>query len=313
MKKLLTIFVICLALSVTAMDVDAARRFGGGSSFGRSAPTFSQKAPAPQAAPKAPQQQNMANQQRQQNNATPTPAAKPSMMRSVLTGMAAALGITALLSMLGLDGSGLASILTGLLMVLAVFFIIRMVMGMLAQRRASPNGGAATLSRSPLQNSEHEVAQTNLGQFSGSRQGSVMDQFSTSVSDEGVHDITPHDFDKETFLKTALENYRKLQKAWDTGQVLEISNITTQDVFVAITHQIRERGNEVYHSEIRELNNKLLGIAAEEKVYVAVVEFHGRIFVSDEEEVINETWILEKPITGDGGWLLAGIKQNDEG
>ncbi len=34
---------------------------------------------------------------------------------------------------------------------------------------------------------------------------------------------------------------------------------------------------------------------------------------TDEEEVINETWILEKPITGDGGWLLAGIKQNDEG
>ena len=318
MKKFFAIFVVCLALVTTTMDADAARRFGGGSSFGRSAPTFSQKAPAPKAAPKAPQQQNAGAQQRQQNNAAaPAPAAKPSMMRSVLTGMAAALGITALLSMLGLDGSAFASILTGLLMAMAVFFIFRLVMGMLAQRRANPNGGAATMQRPPVREEvrpEPMPRQAYTEPVAGTRQGSVMDQFSQPANvqiEEGTRDITPDDFDREGFLTAALENYRKLQKAWDTGNVVEISDFTTQDIFIAVTHQLRERGHEVYQSEILELNNKLLGIAEEENVYVAVVEFHGKVVVSGEEEDINETWMLEKPVKGEGGWLLAGIKQND--
>ncbi len=317
MKKFFAIFVVCLALVTTTMDADAARRFGGGSSFGRSAPTFSQKAPGPQAAPKAPQQQNAGAQQRQQSNtAAPAQAAKPSMMRSVLTGMAAALGITALLSMLGLDGSAFASILTGLLMAMAVFFVLRLVMNIFAQRRTNPNGGAATMQRPPVREEvrpEPMARQAYHEPSTSTRQGSVMDQFSQSASqpEEGTRDVTPDDFDREGFLKAALENYRKLQKAWDTGNVVEISDFTTQDIFIAVTHQLRERGHEVYKSEILELNNKLLGIAEEENVYVAVVEFHGKIVISGEEEDINETWMLEKPVKGEGGWLLAGIKQND--
>ena len=108
MKKFLVAFLICFSMVTTSMDADAAKRFGGGSSFGRPAPTFSQKAPAPSAAPKAPQQQNAAGQQRQQPNAAPAQQAqRPSMMRSVLTGLAAALGISALLSLLGIEGAGL--------------------------------------------------------------------------------------------------------------------------------------------------------------------------------------------------------------
>ena len=88
MKKFLVAFLICFSMVTTSMDADAAKRFGGGSSFGRPAPTFSQKAPAPSAAPKAPQQQNAAGQQRQQPNAAPAQQAqRPSMMRSVLTGL----------------------------------------------------------------------------------------------------------------------------------------------------------------------------------------------------------------------------------
>lgn len=106
----------------TSMDADAAKRFGGGSSFGRPAPTFSQKAPAPSVAPKAPQQQNAAGQQRQQSNAAPAQQAqRPSMMRSVLTGLAAALGISALLSLLGIEGAGLVSLITGILVAVAIF------------------------------------------------------------------------------------------------------------------------------------------------------------------------------------------------
>ena len=125
MKKFLVAFLICFSMVTTSMDADAAKRFGGGSSFGRPAPTFSQKAPAPSAAPKAPQQQNAAGQQRQQPNAAPAQQAqRPSMMRSVLTGLAAALGISALLSLLGIEGAGLVSLITGILAAVAIFFVL---------------------------------------------------------------------------------------------------------------------------------------------------------------------------------------------
>lgn len=313
MKKILAIFCVCLALATTSLDAEAAKRIGGGGSFGRPAPTFTQKAPTPAAAPKAPQQ-NATSQQRQQQTApAPKPAQKPSMMRSILTGMAAALGISALLSLLGVDSAGLASLLTGALIALALFFVVRMVLGTMAQRRASAQSEAAQAMRIPPEPRRAEPAA--YASQSGIRSGSVMDQFSGESAGSGnegtAEDVTPADFDREGFLKVALENYGKLQKAWDTGNVIEISDFTTQDVFVAITHQLRQRGHEVYHSDILELKNSLLGIAREEDVYLAAVEFRGRIRIGDETEVINEIWTLEKPAEGNGGWLLAGIKQNE--
>ncbi len=319
MKKFLAVFAVCLAMVTTSMDADAARRFGGGSSFGRSAPTFSQKAPAPAAAPKAPaQQQNAAGQQRQQNAAAPATAAqKPSMMRSILTGMAAALGISALLSMLGINGSGLVSLIMGVILAFAAFFVIRMIFSMMVQKRAQvQQNGASTMARNMPEPESRRAPEPAMPSHSTAdvRAGSVMDQFANPqmAAADGVVDVTPADFDKDGFLRVSLENYRKLQSAWDTGNVIELSDFTTPDVFTAITHQLRERGHEVYKSEILELDNKLLGIAQEGNVYLAAVQFVGSIRIADETEAINEVWTLEKPTEGNGGWLLAGIKQVDD-
>ena len=111
-------------------------------------------------------------------------------------------------------------------------------------------------------------------------------------------------------LAPALEQYRKLQKAWDTGNVIEISDFTTTEVFTAITHQLRERGAQAYKSDIKELKNELLGITESDGVYLANIRFTGRIEIDGEVEEFDETWILEKPVEGDEGWLLGGIQQN---
>lgn len=310
MKRFLAVFLVCLSLITISVDADAARRFGGGSSFGRSAPTFSQKTPAPSAAPQ--NQQKAASPTQQKQTATPNQATpqRPSMMRSVLTGLAAALGISALLSMLGINGAGLVSLITGILLALVVFMLIRWGMSKFMPRSVATSSGTytnkqeSTIEVPPMQ---REATQP-LG--SNARHGSVMDQFSGVSQSSGVQDITPDNFDREGFLQTAKTQYVKLQKAWDSGNVIEISDFTTQDVFVALTHQLRERGSQVYHSEIVELHNQLLGIAEADNMYVASVNFTGLIRVEDELEELNEIWILEKPIHGDGGWLLAGIQQN---
>lgn len=339
MKKLLAVLTVCIALAATSLDAEAARRFGGGSSFGRSAPTFSQKAPAPaanpSAAPHQPAAQNRAAQSAN-NTARPTPAPRPSMMRSVLTGIAAALGISALLSLLGVNSAGMASFITGLLLVVVLFLAVRFF---LSRRKASaaPAAGPASAygaepqqgydgyrreEAAPMQQtSQPEPSQPvqPVASAAGARPGSVMDQFvrggaaaAADSAEEGAVDVTPADFNVEGFLQTARDNYIKLQAAWDTGNVMTISDFTTNDLFIAVTHQLRERGNVPYKTEILSLTNELLGIAKDGNEYVASVRFLSKLRINGEEENADETWVLVKPVEGEGGWLLAGIKQNDE-
>lgn len=325
MKKFITFLCVCAALATASFDADAARRFGGGSSFGRSAPTFSQKAPTPGTAPLSAKQST--TQQGAAANAAsranPATAQRPSMMRSILTGMAAALGISALLSLLGINGAGMVSFVMGLLLVVAAFAAFKFFMG--SRRRQQTAGTAPSAAHMPVEEPirreeqapaamQAEPAQTGAAV----RGGSVLDQFmnggnapAAEASATGAVDITPADFDREGFLQTARDNYIKLQAAWDSGNVITISDFTTNDVFIAITHQLRERGNETYVTKIESLTNELLGIAREGGEYVASVRFIGKLTINGEEELVDETWTLVKPVEGAGGWLLAGIKQNE--
>lgn len=328
MKKFLTVLCVCAALATASFDADAARRLGGGASFGRSAPTFSQKAPTPGAAPLSAKKPAA-----QQNSSTArtNPAAttqRPSMMRSILTGLAAALGISALLSLLGINGSGMVSVIMGLILVVAAVLAFKLFMN---SRRRQPQTATASASQHDIHmpkteepigredslSSEMRADQATVSTATGAKSGSVLDQFmnantaSATVEQEGAVDITPADFDREGFLQTARDNYIKLQAAWDSGNVITLSDFTTNDVFIAITHQLRERGNEAYTTKILSLSNELLGIAREGEEYVASVRFIGKLSINGEDELVDETWTLVKPVEGKGGWLLAGIKQNE--
>lgn len=309
-----------------SVDADAARRFGGGGSFGRSAPTFSQKA-----APSAPGVQQRANQarpqqQQQQTRPQQTPQQRPSMMRNVLTGLAAALGISALLSMLGLGGAEMASLVMGALLAVVAFFAIRFLLGVfLGRKSAAVRGASVEMPREPVRPAEPERAPEPLRSSPVEsvreepvRRGSVMDEFrsgrfgaapeeAAAAADAGTADITPDDFDRAAFLRVAKENFVKFQKAWDTGNVIELSDFTTQDLFIEITHALRERGAQNYETTVLQLDNQLVGIAQQGEEYVAVVHFTGKLSVSGEEEIVDDDWILTKPVNKEGGWLLAGV------
>lgn len=308
-----------------SVDADAARRFGGGGSFGRSAPTFSQKA-----APSAPGVQQRANQarpqqQQQQTRPQQAPQQRPSMMRSVLTGLAAALGISALLSMLGLGGAEMASLVMGAILAVVAFFAIRFLLGaFLGRKTATVRGAPVEMPREPVRPTEPERPAESLRSSPVEpmreepvRRGSVMDEFRSGrfgaapeeavAADAGTADITPDDFDREAFLRVAKENFVKFQKAWDTGNVIELSDFTTQDLFIEITHALRERGAQNYETTVLQLDNQLVGIAQQGDEYVAVVHFTGKLSVSGEEEVVDDDWILTKPVNKEGGWLLAGV------
>ncbi len=320
MKKWIAILAIGLTMMSLSVSADAARRFGGGMSFGRSAPTLQKATPAPSAGINQ-QRVNPQQQQRQQQAAPaqqPRPqTAAPSPMRGMLMGLAAALGITALAHALGL-GEGFAQFLMIALMALVAFYVIRMLLGLfLVKRRPAgmPGHSAETSRQDPMQ-SRYDYAssepQSSQSTFSGSSPmaGSVLDELNNPTSAQKVE--LPADFDVEQFLKVAEANFAKMQKAWDTGNVTSLSDFTTDEVFRTVTHQLRERGAQDYQTEIVTLKSDFRGIVRDGEEYLAGVHFDGTLNVSGEAERVDETWILTKPVHGQGGWLLAGIHQESE-
>lgn len=320
MKKWIAILAIGLTMMSLSVSADAARRFGGGMSFGRSAPTLQKATPAPSAGINQ-QRVNPQQQQRQQQAAPaqqPRPqTAAPSPMRGMLMGLAAALGITALAHALGF-GEGFAQFLMIALMALVAFYVIRMLLGLfLVKRRPAgmPGHSAEASRQDPMQSRYDYVSsepQSSQSTFSGSSPmaGSVLDELNNPTSAQKVE--LPADFNVEQFLKVAEANFAKMQKAWDTGNVTSLSDFTTDEVFRTVTHQLRERGAQDYQTEIVTLKSDFRGIVRDGEEYLAGVHFDGTLNVSGEAERVDETWILTKPIHGQGGWLLAGIHQESE-
>ena len=306
MKNFLAALVIGITLITASLDAEAAKRLGGGMTFGRPAPTMIQKAPA------TPAQGMTQRQAPQQNAARPAAAgagaaaaARPaSPLRNMLMGAAAALGIAGLMSALGLSESFTSALMT-ILFAVAAFYLVRLVLGLLLgarmQRGASHQGYAQNAYRSEPQ---RQSAASYADQPAAA--GSVMEQFSSpEVSDLSI----PAGFDTAGFERVARENFGKLQLAWDTGNVVQISDFTTNELFIELTHQLRARGAVSQKSEIIDVSAKLLGFTQQGEENVAVVEFNGAMKISGEFEEVHERWILVQPAKGTGGWLLAGIDQ----
>lgn len=316
MKKLLALFAVVLMLASLTPEADAAMRFGGGRSFGRSTSSLFQKATpakpamagktapgASQATPNA--ARPGAAQQTAKTGAAAAAASTRPMMGGMFMGIAAALGLTALMSALGLSAE-FAQILVALLLAFVIFYAIRFVAGLFILKRVRES---ATQAYTQAQTSQSYGASESAAAYEQgqSRPGSVMDSFSTEA---GLESLTvPAGFDAKGFENVARENFIRLQKAWDKGDVVPVADFMTDDFFIALTHQLRDHGYAEQKSEVVNLTTKLLGITQEGNEYVAVVAFEGAMKINGEFEEVHERWLLVQAVDGSTGWLLAGLEQ----
>ncbi|HET9023623.1 MAG TPA: TIM44-like domain-containing protein, partial [Burkholderiaceae bacterium] len=278
MKKLLAGLMVGVVAASFAFDAEAQRRLGGGRNFGKQSPTVQQRQATPpaqtpqQQAPQQPGSQAAPAQQPAASAArpgtAPTAAAPRSPWRGALMGLAAGLGIAALASWLGF-GEALTMFLTILLIGLALMLIVGFVLRRMrpaqqpAYGAAGPQRGPGTYAHvgyetaaapapAPVQRSAEPVA--------GARRGSAMEEFSRAgTGGTGAPWGVPADFDAKAFLDAAKSHYVKLQQAWDTGNLDELSEFTTNDMFIALTHELRARAG---HSktEVVSMDAELLGI-----------------------------------------------------
>jgi predicted lipid-binding transport protein (Tim44 family) len=121
----------------------------------------------------------------------------------------------------------------------------------------------------------------------------------------------PAGFDSAGFLRAAKMNFVKLQLANDAGQLDDIREFTTHEMFDALRQDVLSRPSTSQQTDVLNLNADLLEVATEKNEHWASVRFSGQVRETRGTDPVGfeEVWNLVKPADGSGGWLLAGIQQ----
>jgi predicted lipid-binding transport protein (Tim44 family) len=277
-NALIVLFAAVLGLGFAADDAEA-RRLGGARSFGmqRSAPPPARQATTPAKAPPA----------------TTAQTAGGSRWLGPVAGLAAGLGLAALFSHLGL-GEELATFVMILLLAAATLFAFRLL-----ARRPSPQS-------QPLQ-----YAGSGAAASAGGTAPAAMRFEAPAAGGSAATGSIPADFDVDGFLRQAKLNFVRLQAAHDAGDVEDIRNFTTPEVFAEIRLQMDEHGGAAQQTDVVTLEAELLEVAEEFRQYIASVRFRGSIRENADAaaEAFDEIWHLTKPVDGSRGWVIAGIQQ----
>lgn len=285
MKKILmTLFLSFMALGLSIGDAEA-RRLGGGKSFG-----MQRQAVQPQ--PSAPRQATPANPS--SPAAAPAAAPKRSWLGPV-AGLAAGIGLAALFSHLGF-GEEMANIVMIALLAMAALFVVRMLM-----RRNTPANSRAQ----PMQ----YAGGNGAGPFGGTAAPEPTPYGGAAAA--SVPTSVPADFDTAAFLRIAKLNFVRLQASNDAGNLDDIREFTSPEMFAEIKLQLDEREGATQQTDVVRLDAELLEVVTEGAQYVASVRFSGMIReeAGSPAAPFDEIWNLAKPVAGGKGWVIAGIQQ----
>lgn len=313
---------LALVLALSGINAEAAKRMGGGKSFGKQSNNVTQQA-AP-ATPSAPVQ----------NAATAkpgAPAAAPAVAPkrpwgAMLGGLAAGLGLAWLASSLGM-GEAFGNMLMFGLLALGVMMAVGWFMRNRRQQPATPQGspfafqgaGNVPVSESRPYRPENvgndasarPFERSNLTPLDGaSSGGSMIGSALLGSQTWGV----PAGFDSEGFLKAAKTNFVTLQAAWDRSDIPALRAMMTDAMLSEIKTQLAERENHTGSvpnlTDVVMIEARLLGIEELADEYMASVEFSGMIREepSAGPSPFREVWNMTKAKNGGAGWLVAGVQ-----
>jgi predicted lipid-binding transport protein (Tim44 family) len=277
MRKIFSLFAVALlSLGLVTLSTDAnAKRFGGGSSFGK------QRQITPrQAEPAKPVQ-------------APATAPAPGGNRWLgpLAGLAAGGLLASLFMGHGFDGINFMDILLIALLAMGIMMALR------ALRRPAPQ------SPQPMQYAGYgEQTLNGMTGLGGTVAPPVVQPASTR----------PNWFQDESFLREAKAHFIRLQAAYDAGDLNDIREYTTPEVFAEISLQIQERGGKANKTEVVTLNAEMVDVASENGLAIASVRFSGLIREDgDQAAPFSEVWHIQKSLSQpNASWYVAGIQQD---
>jgi predicted lipid-binding transport protein (Tim44 family) len=279
MKRLfLSLFAVFLVLALPLHQAEA-KRFGGGKSSGvqRQAPSQGAATPSPQ---------------------SPAGAAANPGKRSWLgpvAGLAAGLGLAALASHLGL-GAGMANLLLIALLVIGAVLLFKLFTR--NRTRPAPPYGM-------------QYAGAGLGGSRAPSGASTPISGSAATSVAPAKAVLPAGFDADAFAREAKLNFLRLQAAYDAGNLDDIRDFTSPEMYAEIKLQIGERGDAQQRTDVVHLDAEVVECSEEANRYLVSVRFHGLIREEKDApaQAFIEIWHLTRPAVGSHGWVVAGIQQ----
>ncbi|MCX7961530.1 MAG: Tim44-like domain-containing protein [Burkholderiales bacterium] len=297
MKRTVLGILVAAASAAFVVSEAEAKRLGGGRSVGAqrsvtaAPPAAAPAKPVQQAQPAAPTQAQSAAPAAQAPVAQPQAASGLARWMPVLGGLALGGALGWLLGANGLAGLAVGLLLAALIVV-AVAFAVR-----------------ALLRRSPA---AQPVQYAGLGaETVVAPPPSQMTDRAPLPAAAAAHASVPADFDVAAFLRSARLNFMRLQAANDEGDLDELREFTTPELFEALRHDIEARGGARQRTDVTALHAELLEVGTEGDRHWASVRFSGTVREAPgaAAEGFEEVWNLVKPADGSSGWLLAGIQQ----
>ena len=281
--KNIALFAAALAIGLTLVVQNAeAARIGGGRSFGMQRQMAPISRPAPQVAPAT----------RAPGAAAPAPQTSRSWLGPI-AGLAAGLGLAALASHFGF-GEGLANIMMIALIAFAAIALIRFLGRRMAPSPSRMAGAGAPYGTNPTADQNPNTAYQAMSPGASLAGGNI-----------------PAGFDTEGFIRNAKVGFIRLQAAHDAGDLADIREFTSPEMFAEIRMDLEQRHGLPQKTDVISLNAEILDIAEEGARHIVSVRFSGmlREEANAAPVTIDEIWHLTKPVNGQGGWVLAGIQQ----
>lgn len=129
----------------------------------------------------------------------------------------------------------------------------------------------------------------------------------------------PVDFDEAAFLAGAERAYRRLQEAWDAGDLEALRGLSTDAVYRELERQLNERQGS-NHTEILQVQPELLEVREADGQDEATVLYDALLKEVDSESPesaqahpVREVWHFIRPHGSDHPtWYLDGIQQLEE-
>jgi predicted lipid-binding transport protein (Tim44 family) len=323
-------------VAVTTLPPDAeAKRLGGGGSAGfqRSMPARSTPDGAGTPAKQAPAAQP-GQPAGQQAGAAPAAAPKRNWM-GPLAGIAAGLGIAALMSHFGM-GEAFGNFLMMALLAVAVVALVAFLMRRFGNKRNPAAAGpewaqAGANAAGNSAGSSTQVAWPAAMQRSNAQEGSAAASFGQAGNSAGFNPASapafeaigatpstapvvslPADFDQAGFERIAKMIFIRMQAANDSGDLNDLRTFTTPEMFANIRLELQERGTATQTTDVVDVSAEVLDLMRDTDRDIVSVRYHGKI----REEVggpvtpFDEMWHLVQPRDGSRNWAISGIQQS---
>jgi predicted lipid-binding transport protein (Tim44 family) len=315
--KIASIAALGLALMMGLASINAdAKRLGAGKSTGMQREMPARTAPdAAPGKPAAPAQQAAPTTA---PNAAAAPAAAPKRnWMGPLAGLAAGLGLAALMSHLGM-GEAFGSFLLMALLAVAAFFLVRMFLRRKQQPELKPAGMAYTGNTGgPAQVAWPTPASGSAP--AGAAADPVMPLPAAPEAAAAVpaaaapaRAFVPAAFDSEGFARTAKMIFIRLQAANDAGDLNDLRAFTTPEMFAELSMDLKDRpAGHQQVTEVVAIESEVLDVTDEANQQVVSVRFRGQVReeAGAQPVAVDEVWHLTKPADGSRTWAIAGIEQ----